>query len=65
VDDGGRDSRLAFLDVCILVAASEGEELVVNVIGGHGGEMRRWGRWGRWEYGGGDEGGGVGAKRWW
>jgi hypothetical protein len=52
VDGGGRDSRLAFLDVCILVAASEGEELVVNVIGGHGGEMRKgeMGEMGIWRW---------------
>jgi hypothetical protein len=29
-EDGGH-SRLAFLNVCIFVAASEGEELVVDV----------------------------------
>jgi hypothetical protein len=29
-------SRLAFFDVCIFVTASEGEELVVDIIGRHG-----------------------------
>lgn len=28
-------SRLAFFDVCIFVTASEGEELVVDIIGRH------------------------------
>lgn len=30
------DSRFAFFDVCIFVSASEGEELVVEIIGRHG-----------------------------
>jgi hypothetical protein len=29
-------SRLAFFDVCIFVTASEGEELIVDIIGRHG-----------------------------
>jgi hypothetical protein len=29
-------SRFAFLDVCIFVTASEGEELIVDIIGRHG-----------------------------
>ena len=32
----GKYSRLAFFDLCIFVTASEGEELIVDIIGRHG-----------------------------
>jgi hypothetical protein len=41
--DGGH-SRFTFFDVCIFVTASEGEELIVDVIGRHGERSRRWKR---------------------
>jgi hypothetical protein len=34
-------SRFTFFDVCIFVTASEGEELIVDIIGRHGERRRR------------------------
>jgi hypothetical protein len=65
VRECGKYSRLAFFDVCIFVTASEGEELVVDIIGRHGdgdwGSVSRWFR----VYSGGDGGGnGVARQPW-